>query len=135
MLTVVDKSVDVSDVYQFLCHIVPTDLRPDIVWWDSSSRCVCLAELTVCFETNFDDAADRKTTKYADLLQQARGNGYRATLLPLKVGLKGVPHYQSFAALARVMDMTNKDLMTLITNTSKAAIQGFIQDLVFLKTC
>jgi hypothetical protein len=52
---------------------VPTDLRPDIVWWDSSSRSVCLEELTVCFETNFDDAADRKTAKYTDLVQQARG--------------------------------------------------------------
>ena len=67
------------------------------------------------------------------MLQQARGNGYRANYIPLKVGLKGVPHYQSFAALASVLDMTNKDLMTLITNTRKAAIQGFIQDLVFLE--
>ena len=61
-------SVDISDGYKFPCHIVPTDLRPDIVWWDSSFRSVCLAELTVCFETNFDDAADRKTAKYADLV-------------------------------------------------------------------
>ena len=44
--------------------------------------------------------ADRKTANYADLVQQARGNGYRATLLTLQVGSRGVPHYQSFAALA-----------------------------------
>ena len=117
-------SVDISDGYKCPCNIVPTDLRPDIVLWDSSFRSVCLAELTVCFETNFDDAADRKTAKYADLVQQARGNGYRATLLTLQVGSRGVPHYQSFAALARVLDMTNMDLMTLIANTTKAAIQG-----------
>ena len=49
----------ISDGNQFPWHIVPTYLRPGIVWWDSSSRSVCLAELTVCFETNFDDAADR----------------------------------------------------------------------------
>ena len=69
-------SVDISDGYQFPYHIVPTDLRPDIVWWDSSSRSVCLAELTVCFETNFTDAAERKTAKYTDLVPQARSYGY-----------------------------------------------------------
>ena len=53
-------SVDINDGYQFPCHIVPTDLRPDIVWWDSSSRSVCLVELNVCFETNFDYASDRR---------------------------------------------------------------------------
>ena len=87
---------------------------------------VCLFGRTncLCFETNFDDAADRKTAKYTDLVQQARANGYRATLPTLQVGSRGVPHYQSFLALARVLDMTNKDFMTLITNTTKAAIQG-----------
>jgi hypothetical protein len=44
-------SVDISEGYNFPCHIVPTDMRPDIVWWDSSSRSVCLAELTVLRRT------------------------------------------------------------------------------------
>ena len=117
-------SVDIGDGYQFPCHIVPTDMRPDIVWWDSISRSVYLAELTVCFVTNFQEAADRKTAKYSDLVQQARGNGYRATLLTLQVGSRGVPDYQSFEALARVLDMTTKDLRTLISNITMGAIQG-----------
>ena len=117
-------SVDIGDGYQFPCHIVPTDMRPDIVWWDSISRSVYLAELTVCFVMNFQEAADRKTAKYSDLVQQARGNGYRATLLTLQVGSRGVPDYQSFEALARVLDMTTKDLRTLISNITMGAIQG-----------
>ena len=116
--------VDIGEGYQFPCHIVPTDMRPDIVWWDRCSKSVCLAELTVCFETNFDDAAARKAAKYADLVQQARDNGYRATLLPLQVGSRGVPHYESFVMLARVLNMPSKELTTLLAKTIKAAIQG-----------
>ena len=82
-------SVDLDDGYNFPAHIVPTDLRPDIVWWDPGVRSMCLAELTVCFESNFKDAALRKTAKYMDLLQQVRDKGYRAQLLTLEVGSRG----------------------------------------------
>ena len=56
------------DSYEFPLH---TDLRPDRVWWDDTQRSLCLAELTVCFESKFDEAAMRKTTKYTDLAEQA----------------------------------------------------------------
>ena len=117
-------SVDIGEGYQLPCCIVSTDLRPDIVWWDFSHKSVCFVELTVCFETNYVDAAERKTTKYADLVRQARSNGYRATLITLQVGSRGVPHYESFVALARVLDMPKKVLISLITSATKAAIQG-----------
>ena len=117
-------SVDIGEGYQLPCRIVSTDLRPVIVWWDFSNKSVCFVELTVCFETNFVDAAERKTTKYADLVRQARNNGYRATLITLQVGSRGVPHYESFVALARVLDMPKEVLISLITSTTKAAIQG-----------
>ena len=117
-------SVDIGEGCQFPCCIVSTDLRPDIVWWDFSNKSVCFTELTVCFETNFVNAAVRKTTKYTDLVRQARSNGYRATLLTLQVGARGVPHYESFAVLARVLNMSNQALVSLITSTAKAAIQG-----------
>ena len=120
-------SVDIGEGYQFPSNIVPTDLRPDIVWWDPSSKSICLAELTVCFESNFENAAARKTAKYLDLVEQAKGNGYKATLLPLQVGSRGVPHYESFLALAKVLDMPTKDLLSLLANTTKAVIQGSFQ--------
>ena len=46
-------SVDIGDGYRFPCHIVPTDLRPDTVCWDTIKKSVCFAELTLCFEKNF----------------------------------------------------------------------------------
>ena len=50
---------DLSD-YQFPHHIVPTSLRPDIAWWDDTRKKLSLAELTICFETSFKGAAERK---------------------------------------------------------------------------
>ena len=45
--------------YSFPQHIVTTDLRPDVVWWEDESRKICLLELTICFETSFAEAAER----------------------------------------------------------------------------
>ena len=117
-------SVDIHEGYEFPVHIVPTDLRPDIVWWNSEEKSMCLAELTICFESNFNEASRRKTAKYTDLLQQARYNGYRSTLLTLQVGSRGVPHYESFLQLAKVLHMPRKDLSNLLRCITKAAIVG-----------
>ena len=53
-------------------HITATDLRPDLVWWDDSHMSLYMAELTVCFETNFEEAARRKSAKYDHLVEQVK---------------------------------------------------------------
>ena len=114
-------SIDIHDTYEFSLHIVSTDLRPDIVWLNTQNRSLCLIELTVCFENNFEDAARRKTAKYTDLVDQACTNGYNATLLYL-VGSRGVPHYESFAKLTTVLHMPARDLMNLLQNVIRALL-------------
>ena len=103
-------TADIGEGYAFPLHIVPSDLRPDIVWWDENSRSLRLAELTVCFESNFEDAALRKSAKYLDLADQADLNGYHTTLLTLQVGSRGVPDYASFSCLATLLDKSARDL-------------------------
>ena len=106
-------------------HIVPTDLKPDIAWWNSNSKSVCIAKLTVCFESNFVDAAERKTVKYAGWVQQVAENWYTPTFIPLPVSSRGVPHYQNFEALARFVHiMSSRDTRSLIARITKAALQG-----------
>ena len=50
--------------YTFPPHIAS---RPDIVIWNDQDRTVVLLELTVCFETNFVKAYERKTIRYLEL--------------------------------------------------------------------
>ena len=59
---------DLSD-YQFPHHIVPTTLRPDIVWWDDTKEKLSLVELIICFKTSFKGAAEHKQAKYLELQQ------------------------------------------------------------------
>ena len=50
-----------SEKYSFPEHICKSDsLLPDIVIWSDLKREVWLIELTVCFETNTENAATRK---------------------------------------------------------------------------
>ena len=62
--------------YSFPSSTASTDLRPDLVLWSDTRRVVILAELTVCFETNFVDACQRKTVKYQDLVEACKSTGF-----------------------------------------------------------
>jgi len=59
-------TADLEATYPLPLHIALTDLYPDIVWWDDSHKQLWLAELTVCFETSFEEARERKEAKYSD---------------------------------------------------------------------
>jgi len=61
-------SADLGSDYNFPQHIILTDLKPDIVWWDDEKNLLRIVELTIPSETTLDDAAERKETKYEELV-------------------------------------------------------------------
>ena len=87
--------------YSFPSSVALTDVRPDIVMWDSSK--VHLVELTVPFETGLEDASQRKATKYADLVVSCRDNGYTTTLMTIQVGSRGYLHRPSLDNLYKLV--------------------------------
>ena len=56
-------------------HITHTNLRPDLVLWNTNNLMVCLVELTICFETRFKETHSLKENKYADLVEKIRKAG------------------------------------------------------------
>ena len=42
-----------ESTYDFPSTAASTDLRPDLVVWSDTQQVMVLAELTVCFETNY----------------------------------------------------------------------------------
>ena len=52
-----------SQTYSTPSHLPCTDLRPDIIWWDEHSKRTVVVELTICFDTLFKQAAERKKRK------------------------------------------------------------------------
>ena len=75
-----------------------------------------LAELTVCFETNFVDASQRKRDKYQDLLETSTANGYTTTLITLEVGSRG------FEQLLRHFPYSKGGKLNLLRAVSREAI-------------
>ena len=108
--------------YNFPQHIVATDLRPDIVWWDNVSKKLRVVELTICFETSFENAAERKTIKYADIIARAQESGYNATLITLEVGSRGIISIDGFTQLSKELNIPQRHLTNLLVRLSRVAI-------------
>ena len=84
--TTTKMSVDLDGEYLFPNHITSTDLRPDIVWWDDSTKLVTILELTIPYDTLVEEAAMRKIIKYGDLLNELSNKNYTAKLLTVEMG-------------------------------------------------
>ena len=65
------------------------DLWPDVVLWSPTQKSAILVELTVCYETNFEDVHRRKANKYKDLVEAGRSNGFDRSTVTLEVGSRG----------------------------------------------
>ena len=110
--------------YAFPPNVASTDLRPDIIMWSDSQQFVVLAELTVCFETNFEDASQRKRSKYQDLLESCTANGYQTDLITLEVGSRGFLNLAGFKKLSKVGKFTRKEEQQLLREVTRQAILG-----------
>ena len=110
--------------YIFPHHIVPTDLRPDIVWWDDarSLRQILLIELTICFETSFIHAAERKELKYEGIIERARAAGYRGRVITLQVGSRGIIDQPGFQQLRQEFDIPSKVYGKFLADISSIVI-------------
>ena len=115
---------DLSDNYQFPPCLALTDLRPDLVAYDVQTKSALLLELTVCFETNFEDARKRKEDKYSELVEEVERNGFDVELITIEVGSRGMVNYDSFHRLRDAVGASNKELKHTLFDISRAAIRG-----------
>ena len=83
-----------------------------------------MVELTVCFESNFVEAAERKSAKYMDLVEQSHTKGYKTSLLTLQVGSRGVPDLPGFEKLTKILNLSSRELSGLLTDVSRQALVG-----------
>ena len=111
-----------SETYSFPIHITPTNLHPDIVWWSDVKREVCLVELTISFESRMAVSRERKCEKYKDLVKALRGAGYRATLITLEVGSRGMLSVKDLAALREALCPSKEELSTLCVQVIRPSI-------------
>ena len=113
-----------SEPYRFPHHIIPTNLRPDMVWWSDKKRELWLFELTVSYEPLVADARARKRAKYHDLVEAGSAAGYRTELITVEVGSRGMLGDSVFEGLKEATNASTKDISTLCLQTIRAAILG-----------
>ena len=85
--------------YQFPQHVALTDTRPDLVIWNDRERTAAIVELTVPFETGFEEAISRKTNRYSGLLDESRKNGFDTKLITIEIGARGFINMPGLAKL------------------------------------
>ena len=110
-----------GSTYHYPPNIGCTDARPDIEVWDDIAKQVSLIELTVCFETNFEAARERKVSRYMDLVD-AEQSGYGCDLLTVEVGSRGVVEVERLGRLRRLLDVGRREWSTFLTRDSHARI-------------
>ena len=114
-----------SEKYSFPEHICKSDsLRPDIVIWSDLKKEVWLIELTVCFETNTENAATRKRERYFDLANNIRAKGYRCVLSPVQVGSRGYIDIRSFNLLREFLKVQVRSYFRFLTNISRVTLNN-----------
>ena len=115
--------VDLAETsYHYPQHIGSTDIRPEMVIWQDDPKQVHILELTVCFETNFDDAKRRKTCKYVELLEEAERHGYEGSLTTIEVGSRGILTISGLDRVKCLMNVERKEWFHFLLRTSQAAM-------------
>ena len=73
----------------FPAEIFPTSERPDIVLYSIKTKTVILIENTSGCEENHSDNHSWKNTKYSDLVDAIRTNGWVCHFFAIEVGARG----------------------------------------------
>ena len=109
--------------YTFPPYIAHTDLRPDLVLWNTTNHMVCLVELTICYETRYEEAHTLKQNKYADLVEEIKGGGiYSPELIMLEVGSRGPFNPAGFNELQAYLNAPKKEWETMLVSVTRTVI-------------
>ena len=82
-----------------------------------------MVEHTTLFETSIEDAASRKQTKYAELVESCRQNGFHATL-SVEIGSRGFIHVPGLTEPYKIVNASSKARGELEREVICQAIEG-----------
>ena len=86
-------------------------------------RTLSAVELTVSWEKNCHAANERKTLKYADVMEECREKGWRVSLFPVEIGCRGFLA-QSVLKLMTALGMVSSARNTAARQLSEAEENG-----------
>ena len=93
---------DLSKPLHSPSHIAVTNQRPEIVIWSNEAKREILAELTVPWEDNMEEAYERKKCKYEPLRNSCEDRGWTCQVFPLEVGCRGFGGRSTISFLSKL---------------------------------
>ena len=91
-------------------HILTTNLRPDLVIVREEDKQISIIELTVPFETNVENAHQRKVEKYSSLVRDIQDNGYTVSFYAIEIGVRGLVDRNNKRHLKRILKTCNSNI-------------------------
>ena len=112
--------VDVGKKLVIPADVVTTTLRPDIVIMSVSRRTVILAELTVPWEDRIEEAHEMKASKYGELVDNIKQNGWQVHYFPVEVGSRGYPG-KSLSVMYSSLGFSNRECRKICKSVGASA--------------
>ena len=97
-----------------------TNLRPDAVLVSQQSKTLVAIELSVPWEENFEEAHERKSLKYADLMVDCKDKGWSVWLFPVEVGCRRFPA-QSVWKLLTGLGISGRNMQDNMKKTGRSS--------------
>lgn len=69
--------------------ILVTPLKPDATMINRTNKSLVLIELTICWDSNFENARSRKQQRYSELLAELEENDWKCQLATIEIGSRG----------------------------------------------
>jgi hypothetical protein len=102
---------------------LPTLTSADLVLWNANKKGVYLIELTICFETRYEEAHSLKEGKYIELVEEISTAGvYSPQLITLEVGSRGPFYPAGFKRLKSYISGPDKHWKTLLREVTRTAL-------------
>ena len=112
----VDSDIDNNLVFP----IVETKQKPDLLIWNEERKVLKMIELTVSWETNVNDAYDRKNKRYAGLVKRCEHEGWDVDCLPIEVGARAYVGKRVPALLSK-LGFNSKEKRSVIQDLQETA--------------
>ena len=102
--------------------LASTALRPDILIFSKSTRCVVLIKLTSPCEENFEDRHKMKIANYMSLCEEIRSNKWNVDFFAVEVGARGYCA-ESMRCCLYKLGFSNKLCRTTLKSLSSCALK------------
>lgn len=100
-----------------------SNLRSDMVIFSNSTKQIMTVELIVQWAECIDEAQERKRTKYQELAEQCRGQGWTTCCEPIDIGCRGFAGRSLCRVLTKLgtVGLAKKKAIKLITDAAERA--------------